>query len=192
MAKPSSPVRVAAPPSSSRESSRGSREAGAWISPDDLATIAEVMARYDVTELTQTRGRGEDRVRVTIRRGAIPAAPVAVAPALATSVAHAHPTPNVAPHAPAPAAAAAPAAEEGIVYVTSPLVGTFYRSPSPDSAPFIDIGARIRAGQRLCIVEAMKLMNEIEAEFEGTVLEILVENGKPVEYGQKLFKVKKG
>jgi acetyl-CoA carboxylase biotin carboxyl carrier protein len=92
---------------------------------------------------------------------------------------------------PTPAAQAALRGDEPIEYVTSPFVGTFYRSPSPDTPPFVDVGAVIREGQTLCIVEAMKLMNEIEAEHAGTVLEILAENGKPVEFGQKLFKVKR-
>ena len=82
--------------------------------------------------------------------------------------------------------------DESVVYVTSPFVGTFYRSPSPDAPPFVEVGSSIREGQALCIVEAMKLMNEIEADCSGTIVEVLVENGKPVEFGQKLFKVKKG
>jgi acetyl-CoA carboxylase biotin carboxyl carrier protein len=105
------------------------------------------------------------------------------------------PTYVAAPHAGAPAAAAAPAAAEdeaNVVYVTSPFVGTFYRSPSPDSPKFTEVGQSIKPGQTLCIIEAMKLMNEIEAEVAGTVLAILVENGTSVEFGQKLFKVKKG
>ena len=84
-----------------------------------------------------------------------------------------------------------PAPEQDVVFVTSPFVGTFYRSSSPDAAPFVDVGARINVGQPLCIVEAMKLMNEIESEISGTVLEVLVDNGVSVEFGQKLFKVKK-
>ncbi len=106
------------------------------------------------------------------------------------------PTYAAAPHAPAAAggAPAAAAAEDdaNVVYVTSPFVGTFYRSPSPDSPMFTDVGQSIKPGQTLCIIEAMKLMNEIEAEVSGTVAAILVENGTSVEFGQKLFKVKKG
>ena len=83
-------------------------------------------------------------------------------------------------------------AEGNVAYVTSPFVGTFYRSPSPDAPSFVEVGSDIRPGQTLCIVEAMKLMNEIEAEFAGTIVEILAENGKPVEFGQKLFKVQEG
>jgi acetyl-CoA carboxylase biotin carboxyl carrier protein len=78
-----------------------------------------------------------------------------------------------------------------IAYVTSPFVGTFYRAPSPEAPAFVDVGSNIRPGQALCIVEAMKLMNEIEAEFAGTIMECLVETGSPVEFGQRLFKVKK-
>lgn len=74
-----------------------------------------------------------------------------------------------------------------LITVTSPIVGIFYRSSSPESAPFIETGVRVKKGQVLCIIEAMKLMNEIEAEIEGTVVKILVENGHPVEYGEPLF-----
>jgi acetyl-CoA carboxylase biotin carboxyl carrier protein len=74
--------------------------------------------------------------------------------------------------------------------IQSPIVGTFYRSPSPDAEPFVEVGSRIQKGQVLCIIEAMKLMNEIEAEISGEVVKIFVENGQPVEYGQPLFSVK--
>lgn len=111
------------------------------------------------------------------------------AAAAAVPVVHA---PAAAPAAPA-ASAPSPAAEDdaSIVYVTSPFVGTFYRSPAPDAEAFTDVGQTIRPGQTLCIIEAMKLMNEIESEVSGTVLEVLVPNGTSVEFGQKLFKVKK-
>ncbi|MFO0752473.1 MAG: acetyl-CoA carboxylase biotin carboxyl carrier protein [Thermodesulfovibrionales bacterium] len=80
------------------------------------------------------------------------------------------------------------AEEEGKLFtVTSPIVGTFYRSPSPESEPFVDVGSRVRKGQVLCIIEAMKLMNEIENEVDGVVVRILVDNGHPVEYGEPLF-----
>jgi len=93
------------------------------------------------------------------------------------------------PAAPAPAVAVIPAAEpviDGNV-VKSPMVGTFYRSSAPGAKPFVDIGDNINAGDRLCIIEAMKLMNEIESDVSGTIKAILVENGQPVEYGQPLF-----
>jgi len=81
--------------------------------------------------------------------------------------------------------------DTGIVVVTSPFVGTFYRAGAPDAPPLVERGSAVREGQTLCIVEAMKLMNEIEAECAGTVIDILVENGKPVEYGQPLFRLRK-
>ena len=97
--------------------------------------------------------------------------------------------------APAPAAAApenaAPAEEVGVSLVKSPMVGTFYRSPSPDSPAFVDVGAKISDDSVVCIIEAMKVMNEIQAETKGTIIEILVENGDSIEFGQPLFKVKK-
>jgi acetyl-CoA carboxylase biotin carboxyl carrier protein len=77
------------------------------------------------------------------------------------------------------------------VDVTSPFVGSFYRAPSPDVPPFVDVGSVVRSGQALCIIEAMKLMNEIESECAGTVTDIFAQNGKSVEYGQKLFRIKK-
>ncbi|MGE5894440.1 MAG: acetyl-CoA carboxylase biotin carboxyl carrier protein [bacterium] len=75
----------------------------------------------------------------------------------------------------------------GLFTVTSPIVGTFYRSPSPDAPPFVDMGSEVKKGQVLCIIEAMKLMNEIESEIDGTMVRVLVENGQPVEYGEPLF-----
>ena len=91
----------------------------------------------------------------------------------------------------APAAPRVEAADPNVVFVTSPFVGTFYKAPSPEADPFVAVNGSVKKGQTLCIIEAMKLMNEIEAEFAGTVLEVLVESGKSVEFGQKLFKIKK-
>jgi acetyl-CoA carboxylase biotin carboxyl carrier protein len=99
------------------------------------------------------------------------------------------------PGAPVVAADARPAPEAPVdadlVAITSPFVGTFYRAASPESANFVEVGSLVRKGQTLCIVEAMKLMNEIESEYAGTIVEVLVENGKSVEYGQKLFMIRK-
>ena len=91
-------------------------------------------------------------------------------------------------------AAQAPADSEeaGVTFIRSPMVGTFYRAPSPESKPFSDVGTKVVENTPVCIIEAMKIMNEIQAETKGTIAEILVENGQPVEYGQKLFKVKVG
>jgi len=90
-----------------------------------------------------------------------------------------------------PPESAAPPVENG-TYVTSPFVGTFYRAPSPESDAFVEVGDVIAPGQVLCIVEAMKLMNEIESEVEGTIVEILIEDGQPVEYGDQLFRIEIG
>jgi len=94
---------------------------------------------------------------------------------------------------PAPVPAAEPAPPPGPRYheVRSPIVGTFYRAPSPDADPYVEVGHQVKVGTVLCIVEAMKLMNEIESDAEGTVLKVLVENGKPVEYNQALFWIEK-
>lgn len=98
--------------------------------------------------------------------------------------------------APAPAPVHEPkgkekAEEEGLAAITSPMVGTFYRAPSPEAAPFVETGDDVEPGKVVCIIEAMKLFNEIEAEVRGKIVKVLAENGKPVEYGQKLFLIKK-
>jgi len=90
------------------------------------------------------------------------------------------------------AATAAPQEEPGITYIKSPMVGTFYRAASPESPAFVEAGAKVEEKTVVCIIEAMKIMNEIQSETKGTVVEVLVENGQPVEYGQRLFKVKVG
>jgi acetyl-CoA carboxylase biotin carboxyl carrier protein len=158
-----------------------------------IKLIVDLMKRSDLTEFEVE----EEGFKIKIKRSSGEAPSVAVAPAYS-----AHPFPTVAPEAarPAPApvpaapsAAPAPAADEtGFAYVKSPMVGTFYRSPSPDSPPFADVGTKIDEKSVVCIIEAMKIMNEIQAEVKGTIVELLVENGQPVEYGQRLFKVKVG
>jgi acetyl-CoA carboxylase biotin carboxyl carrier protein len=98
--------------------------------------------------------------------------------------------PASAAHAPAATPAAAPAAVAGnLLEIRSPMVGTFYRAPSPEAPPYVEVGSRVSKGQTLCILEAMKLMNELEAEHAGVIREILVENSEPVEYGQPLFRI---
>jgi acetyl-CoA carboxylase biotin carboxyl carrier protein len=93
----------------------------------------------------------------------------------------------------APGSGQTSASEEiGFAYVKSPMVGTFYRSPSPENPVFVDVNAKVEEKSVVCIIEAMKIMNEIQAETKGTVVEVLVENGQPVEYGQRLFKIKLG
>lgn len=98
--------------------------------------------------------------------------------------------PAAAPHTHVPAThTTAPEGEQGGHLIQSPFVGTFYRSPNPTAAPFVQVGSPVKKGQTLCIIEAMKLMNEIEADEDGKVIEIFVENAQPVEFGQKLFRI---
>jgi len=123
----------------------------------------------------------------------VPVIPMAVAPVVGQGLS-APPFPQAAASgAPAPFASANPAAEEpGMQIIKSPMVGTFYRSPNPEAKSFVEDGAAVQADSVVCIIEAMKLMNEIHAEVKGTIVACLAENGKPVEYGQPLFKVKVG
>jgi len=134
----------------------------------NLNQLRELIQLLEESNLTEIEVEQDDD-RIRLRREPIPLAGVV----------------GVAPSA--PAAAAAPEVEG--TYVTSPFVGTFYRAPSPDDNAFVEVGDQIAPGQVLCIVEAMKLMNEIEAEIAGEVVEILVESGKPVEYGDRLFRI---
>jgi acetyl-CoA carboxylase biotin carboxyl carrier protein len=134
----------------------------------------------------------EEGRRVRIAKRTAPPAPAAYAPAPPAVLLDASPAPPPQTSAPAPAAPAAspvPALGPKVHEVKSPIVGTFYRAPAPDAAPFVQIGSDVAPGTILCIVEAMKLMNEIECDVAGKVTKILVENGQPVEYGQPLFHV---
>ena len=138
-----------------------------------IEKLAKVLADGALTEISLEDGEQA----ITIRKELITAAPVISAAA------------PVAYSAQAPQAAPAPAKEEVKrgKPLTSPMVGTFYKSPSPDAKPFVEVGQTVKQGDVVCIVEAMKLMNEIESEFSGTITEICVENGQPVEFGQVLM-----
>ena len=153
-----------------------------------LRQIVEILESSEVSHLSWTNGDE----RLVIRRGPQGTVTVVEQPA-APVVRTAAPTAaavSAVPHSAAPAAApAAAAAEKPGLVVTSPFVGTFYRTPAPDQPPFVEVGSVVKKGQVLCIVEAMKLMNEIEAEAAGRITEILVDNGQPVEFGQALFRV---
>ncbi|MDO1509632.1 MULTISPECIES: acetyl-CoA carboxylase biotin carboxyl carrier protein [unclassified Neisseria] len=142
-----------------------------------LKKLIDLVEESGIAEIEVTEG--EEKVRIT--RSAISHQAIYAAPAPAQ---HAAAAPAAAPAAPT---AAAPAARDLSNAQKSPMVGTFYRAPSPSSPPFVEVGQTVKAGDTLCIVEAMKLMNEIEAEKSGVIKEILVENGHPVEYGEPLF-----
>jgi acetyl-CoA carboxylase biotin carboxyl carrier protein len=148
----------------------------------DVKKLVDALAGTDVTGLVWARGSE----KLVIRRG--PTGAPAVALQHAIPLAQPPPAP-LAPVAAAAAASAPKAADKPGTTVTSPFVGTFYRAPSPDSPPFVEVGAVVNKGQVLCIVEAMKLMNEIEAEVPGRVAEIYVQNATPVEFGEKLFRI---
>ncbi len=158
-----------------------------------LKALMEMMERYGVTEISLKSGKE----RLRLRRGQLggeqtvplPATPAPVAP------------PAPAPTTTQPQAAAAPAGgktdsaggaddSEQFVFIKSPTVGTFYAAPSPDDPPFVQVGDEVKPDTIVCIVEAMKVFNQIPAEVSGTIVEILVNNGDPVEYGQPLFKVR--
>ena len=143
-----------------------------------LKTLIDLVSESGVAELEITEG--EDRVRIVNRNGAAPVQvhqPVTVAQPMPVPV----PAPEVAP-APAPTAP-----QQTGTPLTSPMVGTFYRAPSPGADPFVKVGDTVKKGQVVCIIEAMKLLNVVEADMDGTVKEVCVENGQPVEFGQSLF-----
>jgi len=154
-----------------------------------IKQVIDLMKRSDLSDFEVE----EANFKLRIRRNAdtppvVHASPVAhvVAPhAIAPSSAAHAPT-----EAPQPAAPAGDGSEPGIVFIKSPMVGTFYRTPSPESPPFADIDSKVTENSVVCIIEAMKIMNEIQAEVKGTVIDVLLESGQPVEYGQKLFKVR--
>ncbi|TKC90957.1 acetyl-CoA carboxylase biotin carboxyl carrier protein [Trinickia terrae] len=146
-----------------------------------LKTLIDLVSESGISELEVTEGEGKVRIVKN-------APPVYVQPSASYAPQIAAPAPAAAIPSEAPAGAAAPAAAapQGHV-VTSPMVGTFYRAPSPGADPFIQVGDTVKEGQTLCIIEAMKLLNEIECDKAGVIKEILVDNGQAVEYGQPLF-----
>lgn len=156
-----------------------------------IKQIIELMKRSELTEFAVE----EEGFKLKIRRGTNgvplvgggrssnpPFAAVETTPPILIPAQTAHPSSSTAPEA--------PKEEAGITYIKSPMVGTFYRAASPESKPFTDVGSKVVESSVVCIIEAMKIMNEIQAETKGTVVEVLVENGQPVEYGQRLFKIK--
>lgn len=171
---PAQPARRASEPTSHDTIVETVRGLAAIVAEHGLSEVI-----VDLPEATVTLRRGVAVAHVA--PAALPVAPIALpAP-------HHAPAPH--PAAAAPAATAAPAVDDKAHVVTSPFVGTFYRKPNPDSAPYVQVGDKVDKGQVLCIVEAMKLMNEIEADVAGVVTAILVEDGAVVEYGQPLFKI---
>ena len=163
----------------------------------DLKELKEILQILEEKEIEEFELE-EEGMKLRIRKATAPSANHAsapVAPLVATvlpSLGAPMPPPAAVPAPVSAASAAAPAAEAeaGVTLVKSPIVGTFYRTPDPSAPPFVDVGDRIRVGQVLCIIEAMKLMNEIEAEVAGEVVKVHRESGQPVQYGDALFSIR--
>lgn len=159
----------------------------------EIKELIELLVEKDIAEFQIERGD----VKLHIKRGGTEHAPqvVQVAPpvpvAVATIPLAAAPASSVPVPAPSTPAAAPTAVEEDLIIVKSPIVGTYYESPSPGSPPFVKVGDLVKEGQVLCIIEAMKLMNEIEADASGELVKMFVPNGSPVEYGMPLFGIRK-
>jgi acetyl-CoA carboxylase biotin carboxyl carrier protein len=155
---------------------------------EEIKELVQVVVESGVAELEVTRGDNKVRIRKNSSMAAqeivVPAqaAPVAVTAAPVTPAQLASPA--------ATAETAEPAADENLQYIKSPIVGTYYEAPSPDAAPFVRVGDHVTPGQVLCIIESMKLMNEIEAEIAGSITGKLVENGRPVEFGESIFSIR--
>ena len=154
----------------------------------DHSQLRELIALLGDSDIQELKLEGDD-FRLELRRNLPASQPQVVMQAAPAAMAPVAPAAAAAPSAAPPAA---PAVRGDLVEITAPMVATFYRAPSPGDPPFVELGARINVGQTVCILEAMKLMNELEAEVSGEVVEILVENGTPVEFGQVLMRVKPG
>ena len=149
-----------------------------------LKTLVDLVSESNISELEITEAEGKVRIVKAAANATVAATatPVVSAPVMAAPVATPMPAPAVSAEAPAAAAAAKR-------FIKSPMVGTFYRSASPGAKPFADVGTAVKAGEPVCIIEAMKIMNEIEADLSGTIARVLCENGQAVEYGQPMFEL---
>jgi acetyl-CoA carboxylase biotin carboxyl carrier protein len=174
------------------KSIRAAKASEPSLNMDELRELAELVDAHGFTDFEFEN----ETIRVRLSKQAAPQIVQAVQPAAAAVAAPAQsaaPAPSAKPETPHPGAKAETeaAADEDLYKIPSPIVGTFYRSPAPDKDPYIQIGSRVEPETVVCIIEAMKLMNEIQAETSGEVVKIYVENGQPVEYGQPLFGIRK-
>jgi acetyl-CoA carboxylase biotin carboxyl carrier protein len=151
------------------------------VEPNEIRELIELISRSSFSTFELER----DGFRIKLVKAEAPAPVAGAAPPAAPVAVAAPPTP-----APAEAPAPSPGPEPGLHELNSPIVGTFYAAPSPGAPNFVDVGSRVSKGQVLCIVEAMKVMNEIESEIDGEVVEILVKNGQPVEFGELMFRLR--
>ncbi len=154
---------------------------------DDIERILELVRAHDLAEFEME----SDGLKLRVRKSGGPV-PQSLSDAAAAPAPQPAQPPPAAQVAPVQVTYAAPAADDELelAVVKSPIVGTFYRSSEPGSAPFVDIGQRVKKDDVLCIIEAMKLMNEITSEYDGEIVSVYVENGKPVQYGERLFAIK--
>jgi len=157
------------------------------MTTDEIRELIQLLTDTGIAELEVQRG--DNRVRIRKSFGIDAATVVQPATHIPVAVAAA-PAPAPAAASASPAAAAEPKPDSNVVLAKSPIVGTFYESPSPDTPPFVRIGEHVTPGKVLCIIESMKLMNEIEAEVAGVIESRLVQNGQPVEYGEALFGIR--
>ena len=157
----------------------------------DLKELKEILQILEEKEIAEFELE-EEGMKLRIRKAAAASSNHSgPAPMVAVASPAPHPSgPAVAPAAPAPAPVPAAPEASDLVVVRSPMVGTFFRAPDPNSAPFVNTGDRVKVGQVLCIIEAMKLMNEIEAEVAGEIAKVHHENGQPVQYGEALFSIR--
>ena len=144
----------------------------------DLQKVLQLVEKFNLTEF----GLEEKDFKVSVKRGSLPVVPTL--PTVSVSM------PSVAPSVPPSAPAGSKAEEKNVFVIKAPMVGAFYAAPSPESDPYVKVGSTVRPDTTVCILEAMKVMNEVRAECTGEILEVLVKNGAPVEYGQPLFKVR--
>ena len=159
---------------------------------DELKQILDLVRQHEPSEFELEHEGFRIRVKkdgLNVVATALPIGSVAPAAPMPVAAPPVHAAPPATP-ASEPATGAEPAAEMELAVVKSPIVGTFYRAPEPGARPFAELGERVRKGQVLCIIEAMKLMNEIDSEYEGEVVNIYVENGQPVQYGERLFAIR--
>jgi len=152
---------------------------------EELCELIRLVDSSDVASVEIEHAGG--RLRIEGKLPPVVAAPAAPAPAVSTPAAL---TEAAAVPVPAPEAAAQVEEDEDLVYVTSPIVGTFYRAANPEADPYVKVGDSVETGRTLCIVEAMKLMNEIESDVSGTIVKVLPENAQPVEFGERLFAIR--
>ncbi len=150
-----------------------------------LRALVELMDESSLDSLEIERGPTRIRMAKSPSGSAVAHAPATASPVLPAAAPLPPPAAEAAPGTPSSSAAS----PSNLVEVTSPMVGTFYRAPSPDADPYVEVGARVGAGDVLCVIEAMKLMNELECEVSGRIAEICVDNAEPVDYGQVLFRV---